>query len=399
MAADPGPAVGDRWPLTRRQLAALAGLPVLTACSGGGPRGPASPSPAPADRVSRPVEDFGAVGDGRTDDSAALARALDELEPGQALVLARGRTYLHADVLVCAVPDVLVTGGGVLLATEEERSSLQVEASGVTVEDLVLAVRTTSRRWDAPAQHRLYVGAHERVALRRVRVTGSAAAGIFLAGTSAFTIDAAVVADTRADGIHLTQGTHDGTVREPRTSRTGDDGVAVVSYLEDGAVCHDVTVTRPVVATTTGGRGVSVVGGEDIAYDDVSVTGSAAAAVYLACEGEPFNSAPTRRVTVRGGTVEGANTDAGIDHGAVLVYSGRGDGEVSDVEVSGLRIRGTRSSASRQVGVISDAGPATGIRLEDLDVEARPTPFTQTSGGCCDTGPWTVGGRRAQAVA
>jgi hypothetical protein len=388
--------------VTRRDALRVGGLAVLglglAACSSGqGGTQPsqapvAAPPPGPPRTVRRP-EDSGAVGDGRADDTAALQRALAALQPGEALELGEGRTYLHADVLVVAVPGVRLQGAGTLLATRESRSSLKVLADDVEVQDVTLAVRSTSRRWDAPDQHRLYVGPHRGTALRRVHVTGSAAAGVFLAGASGFTLTEVEVADTRADGIHMTQGSHDGTVQSPRISRSGDDGVAVVSYLQDGAVCHDIAVTAPRVQTTTGGRGLSVVGGEDVSYSDIDVSASAAAGVYLACEGEPYNTYPTRRVTVRGGRVDRANTDADIDHGAVLVYSGRSGGDVRDVEVSGLDLTATRASASRQVGVIADAGPTSGVRLSDLTVAGSPEPFTSTPAGLGTVTGWRVDGR------
>lgn len=382
--------------MTRRGLLAWCSAAALTACSGGG--GATAPlTGVPSPRTTGPLrrpEDAGAVGDGRTDDTAALQRVLAELRPQERLELTAGRTYLHSDVLVVGVPDVLVLGGGTLLAADESRSSLQVEADRVTVQDVRLAVRSTTRRWDAPAQHRLYVGAHTGVVLERVQVTGSAAAGVFLAGATDFLLADLAVSDTRADGVHLTGGSARGTVRAPHISRSGDDAVAVVSYLGDGALCHDIAVSHPRVDTTTGGRGLTVVGGEDVSYTDIDVRGSAAAAVYVACEGDPYNTFPTRRVQVRGGTVQGANTDAEIDHGSVLVYSGRAGGQVADVDIRDLRISGTRPSASRQVGVISLTGPASGVRLTGLEVEAAPQPFTSTSPDCCAAAGWTVAGRQ-----
>lgn len=385
--------------MTRRRALALgAGLGAggaltgLAGCSADSrpPRSDRAPAaPTPSGPVRR-VEQYGATGDGRTDDTAALQRALAAVRPGERLLLAEGRTYLHADVLVLAVPGVLLGGAGTLLATREDRSALQVEAADVTVADLTLAVRSTTRRWDAPAQHRLYVGRRPGVVLSRVSVTGSAAAGVFLAGSTGFRVEDVSVADTRADGVHLTQGARDGVVVSPRTARTGDDGVAVVSYLQDGAVCGQIEISRPRVDTTRGGRGISVVGGEDVTYTDIDVRGSAAAGVYLACEPDPFNTAPTRRVRVLRGTVAGANTDTRIDHGAVLVYAGSTTNGVTDVEVRDLVVSGVRTSASRQVGVI---GSTSGVRLLGLAVQGAPTPFTSTERGCCQTSGWKVDGR------
>lgn len=346
------------------------------------------------------VEDFGAVGDGRTDDTVALRRALSEVAAGSTLTFARGRTYLHADVLTLAVADVVLSGGGTLLATAEERSALRIEAADVTVDGLTLAIRRTTRRWDSPDQHRLYAGSSRRLVIRGVTVTGSAASGIFLADVDDFRLEDVAVRDTRADGVHLTKGSRNGTVVRPRLSGTGDDGLAVVSYLEDGEPCRAIRVESPVVRGTKGGRGVSVVGGEDVSYTDIDVEGSRAAAVYVACEGDPYFTAPVRGVRIEDGVVRGANTDAAIDHGSVLIFSGREDGEVDDVEVSGLRITGSPRSASWQVGVVTTGGTTTGLRFRDLELEAtEPKPFATTSPECCSTSGWTVADEAADVSA
>ena len=53
------------------------------------------------------------------------------------------------------------------------------------------------------------------------------------------------VKNTRADAIHMTGGAAYGTLTNPRVVNPGDDGVAVVSYLNDGAQVHDITVESP----------------------------------------------------------------------------------------------------------------------------------------------------------
>lgn len=391
MGATDGSGTGQ----TRRELFRRAGAgsvlllggAVLSACS----RGDEAAGPADQPRAERPVEDFGATGDGTSDDTEALQRALSQVRTGEALVFAEGRTYLHSDVLVLTVPGVLLRGGGQLLATDEERSSLQVDAANVTVEDLMLGVRETTRRWDAPAQHRLFASTQASgLRLRRVEVTASAASGLFLAGVQGFEIDDCRVSDTRADGIHLTLGSREGVVRRPQLNGTGDDGVAVVSYLEDGVVCRSIEVLAPVVRTTVGGRGVSVVGGEDITYRDVDIDGTRAAGVYVACEGDPFFTYSSTRVQVLGGRITGANTDAAIDHGSVLVYAGRDGGRVSEVLIVGLEISGSRTGASAQVGVLTDAGSTSDITIKDLALDTADAAFRATDEPCCALSGWTV---------
>lgn len=321
---------------------------------------------------------YGAVGDGATDDSAALQAAFDAARAGDTVVLPAGRSFAHAAVLTIVFPDVTVKGGGVLLATNESRSSLVLAADRVVLEDLTLRITQTTRRWGALEQQRLRIDGHTGVVVRNVRVEGSAAAGVFVSrGASNFLLDAVKVTGTRGDGIHMTGGSHDGQVVRPVVEGVGDDGVAVVSYRKDGTPCSRIIITSPVVDGSAGGRGVSVVGGVDVAFRDIDVRNTRAAGVYVAAEGS-WDTLGVRGVQVIGGSVNGANTGQTIDHGSVLVFNGTMSQSVADVQISGLRLSGTRSTASRWVGVLSGGTPrVSGIVLEGLALDGvgPATPF------------------------
>ena len=330
-----------------------------------GPTEPDAPPYDPADAVR--VEDFGAVGDGRTDDTAAVQEAFDSVEPGGAVLLAQGRTYAVDDVVTLSVRGAVLTGGGTLFATNEDRSSLTISADDVVVQDVTLTIEPTSRRFEAFEQQRLRLDGHSGVVVRDVTVEGSAAAGIYVYGTKDFVLDGVQVSGTRADGVHITGGAADGEVLQPVVRDVGDDGVAVVSYAQDGDPCARIRVVSPVVDGTDA-RGVSVVGGTDITYTDITVSGSAAAGVYVAAEGS-FDTTSVDGVRIDGGTVTDANTDADIDHGAVLVYSGADGRSVDDVTITGLQVSDTRASASRWLGVVVDAGSVSGISMTDLALD------------------------------
>jgi len=318
------------------------------------------------------VLSYGAVGDGRTDDTEALQRALDTVPVGTDLVLPAGRTFVHSDVLRIRRAGTVLSGSGTLLASVESRSSLWIEADNVTVDGPTLTITGTSRRWDAWEQMRLRVKGVQGTVLRQVTVDGSAAAGIYVGnGASRFLLDRVTVKNTRADGIHLTGGAHTGQLVSPTVINSGDDGVAVVSYRQDGSPSHHITVSSPRVLGTNWGRGLTVVGGEDITFTDVHVERSSAAAVYLAAEGAPWHTHAPRRVRVTGGTLVDSNHNRGVDHGALLVLAGT-DHRPEDLVVSGLRISGTRSTATRSVGIITYGTPPTGVRLQDLTVVGGP---------------------------
>lgn len=355
---------------------------------------PAAPVVSVGDQDVDPVQgavrlispmDLGAVGDGVTDDTAALQAAFDRASVGDVVQLPQGRTFAHSRVLTITRPGIVVTGGGTLLATRESASSLTVAASDVTLSGITLTIAPTTRRWDAYEQQRLRLDGATRAVVRDVVVDGSAAAGVYVGGgTSDFLLDRVTVKNTRADGIHITQGSHDGQVVSPVIRNVGDDGVAVVSYRQDGAPCARIQVVSPSVDGSTGGRGLSVVGGTDVDYTGIDVRNTYGAAVYLAAEGN-WGTTGVARVRVTGGTVVNANYDTGIDHGSVLVYNGTGDQTVQDITVSGLAVSGYRGTVSRVLGLIADSGSSPGIRnvsLSGISIsgDGRPAALVSNQG-------------------
>ena len=264
-----------------------------------------------------------------------------------------------------------------LLATNEARSDLHIDADNVTLDGgLVLKMDKTTKRWDAYEQMKLRLSKHSGIVLRDITIDGSAAAGIYIGnGCNKYLLENVTVMNTRADGIHNTGGAHDGTIRRATVRNVGDDGIAVVSYNQDGAPCHDITVEAPRFYGNVWGRGFSVVGGENITFRDIYAENSNAAAIYIACEGEPWNTAPAKNIRFLGGELKGSNQSKTVDHGAILIYNGRKAGANDLIEIADLRITDTRATASRQVGIL---GAAQRVTLRNLTFSSGPDHLFST---------------------
>nr|WP_231126519.1 glycosyl hydrolase family 28-related protein [Motilibacter aurantiacus] len=310
---------------------------------------PTPAAAAPAANVKN-VLSYGAVGDGVTDDTAAIYRAIDALAPGDTLQFPQGRTFVHKQIIKILKSNIRLAGKATLLATDPMSSDVVIESSNVTVEDLTFKTVGATVRNSSIDQMGLTLGMSSGTVLRRVTVDGPSAAGIFVVGARDFLIEDAVVQNSLSDGIHVTHASQNGRIVRPTIRNSGDDGVGIVSYLNDGAPVRNVTVTSPRFYGNTWGRAFSVVGGEDISYTDVYAERSAGAAVYIGAEGAPWNTFTAKRVTVSGGTLVGSNTVASVDHGAILVLPGSKD-RLEDVTIKNLLIKDTRATASRQVGL------------------------------------------------
>ena len=333
---------------------------------------PQDPGPAQTTGAVIDALSSGAVGDGIADDTLALQSALDALVPGSTLLLPAGHVFAHSDVLRIRVPGVVVTGGGTLLATQEARSEVWIDADRVLVQDVVVRTARTTRRWDAYEQMGLRLGAHDGITVRRVEIAGSAAAGIYAGGSRHFLLDQVDVHDTRSDGIHLTEASSDGIVRNSHVARTGDDGVAIVSYGGvSGVPVARISVIDTTVVGGAWGRAFSVVGGEDVSYTRITARNSSAAALYFSTEGN-YNTTSTRRVTVDGATLINSNTLASCDQGSILLYNGGHGASVTDVTLRNITIQSTRGTASRDVGVIDENGTVARVSMSGFTLSGGP---------------------------
>ncbi len=285
------------------------------------------------------------------DSTGALQAMFDNLRPGDTLTL-EARTYRYSGVLYVRVPGVTVNGNGATLAaTDDLTAQLQILADGVTVHDLTMSSPLIESR--SPIST-IYI-ASDHVTIRDVTIDGSAGAGVYLTGAGYFDLDNVRVIRSLADGIHMTNGSHDGVINNAYTEWTGDDGIAVVSYRSDGVVSKNIVINNPVVNGTTWGRGVTVVGGENITYHNVTIANTDAAGVYIATE-PSYDTYSVAEVQILGGTLVNCNTNPEVVHGGVLLWAGNPDTSISDVRIAGLTVSDTPGSATWILGLIKENG-------------------------------------------
>ncbi len=314
------------------------------------------------------MRDFGAVGDGKRDDTAALRRALAALRPGDTLVFGPGR-FVHAARLVIATPGThLLADGATLHATNPADQALLIQADGVVVQGFTLTAATDRRR-DAPWESRIAVWRDApqptsdiHIVDNRIIDSGpagshlansSSSAAIFVHHATRFTVARNLVQRPLADAIHVTGGSSQGRVVGNTVRESGDDMVAVVSYLPDAAearrgvptLVRDVLVAGNDLAGQYWGRGITVVGGEAVTIRGNRIDAAThAAGIYLAREAG-YRTHGVRDVVVAGNVVTRVQTTApdytALDatrrgqrtgHGAVELVAQVADDERADVD-------------------------------------------------------------------
>lgn len=305
------------------------------------------------------------------DQTGLLQAMFDNLKPGDTLVIPPG-TYNHGGVVKIKVPGVRIDGGGATLnATNDVASGLQIWADDVSLSNIHLTAPIGGKRYYNTDQHKLLVRA-DRVALSDIVIDGSAAAGVYIAGSDGFRVDRVTVRDTRADGVAMADGSRNGVVNNAHTERTGDDGVSIVTYTGflspyKGPPCSNIQINSPVV-TTTPARGIIVSGGQDIAIQDVRVADTEFAGIQIMSQSGRYFTADVHGIRVSGGTVTAGNKGARTPTGAVTAWSS--NLPVTDVVFSDLTVTDTGPNVSGILGVQTrDGGSVAGIQFHDIRIE------------------------------
>jgi hypothetical protein len=297
------------------------------------------------------VRDFGAVGNGVADDSNALAAAIAAAQqsfPRAAVYIPAG-TYRYSRVL--RIDGLMVYGEGAdkstLLASNVERSSLVVTGNAPKICDLRIRTAVTPTVRD-PRSEATGLDIYEATdfTIQRVHVGPVASAGIFVRrshGSEATpaTIRDCVVEGTLADGIHMTEGTEFVDVTQNEVFNTGDDFIAVVSYAVNGRLSRRINISKNSVSVQSHGRGISVVGGEDVTIDANIIAATAGAGIYIASE-DSWNTFGTAGITIKDNSLTNVAKD-GTGHGGIHI-AGRSSHAVRTVFVKGNRVMDSGNS-------------------------------------------------------
>ncbi len=297
-----------------------------------------------------------------TDQADELQRALDALRPGQRLTFVPGR-YVVGRSLVVRQPHVLVSGyGATLSATDAADQTIELRGDGTTLAGFRLS-GTGATRLDTPASTKVEVTGRDVQVLDNV-IDGGASAGIFVFGGADVAIVDNRVLSTLADGIHITHGARNVLVRHNVVRDTGDDMIAVVSYVADGALSRNVLITGNVLEGNAWGRGITVVGGADVTISDNVVHDVQVSAGILVAQEDSYHTYGASNVRIEHNVIASIQTASGRSDPRPLTQQAAIDvstwsGTVTRVAVIGNRVSHARFDGIRLWGNVS------GVQLAD----------------------------------
>lgn len=322
---------------------------------------------------------FGARCDGASDDTAALAAAIDAAKSKGVPVLLPAAACAYADVL--KLDGVKLIGRGdasTLWALDPLRAAIYMSGSGAEVRSLRLSgVPPTRRASPWPGVRILALGARDFV-IDNVTIDTSTATGIQTArAATRGLISNNRIRNTRADAIHITGEASYIEITGNHVQDSGDDGIAVVSYQKDTGLSHHITARGNTVSDNRGGRSMSVVGGSDVIYENNVLSNSGRyACLYLAQE-DSWKTLPIRNVIVRNNTL--SNCGSGLTGHAAVMLFGTSQANAG-VQIVGNDIRQSGQVGIRMFGLNSDvtidgnkvSGAREALRLPP---EVKATPY------------------------
>lgn len=336
---------------------------------------------------------------GAVDDTAALQTKFSSLKSGDILTLDPGRTYQYSKVLTVTAAGVRIDGNGAtLVATNPASAALQLLANNVTLTNLKIGGGVGATRQDGTNQARLVFGG-DGVLVSDVSISGGASAGIYVASATNFRMDRVTVRDTAADGIQISAGSQRGQLNNAVVERSGDDAIAIVSYLygyPQAAPCHDIVINSPAV-DKAGQRGLVITGAQNIAITNPTVARTALSGIFVGSQGWPFYTAAVKGVQITGGKITEGNNGGGMSTAALTVFSQNYLANVSDVTVEDLTIADTPKAAVANIGIAAWwAGPPANIVLRNIAITQSlelPAVWANVARASYATSGFTMNGR------
>jgi hypothetical protein len=187
---------------------------------------------------------------------------------------------------------------------------------------------------------------------------------------------------TYADSIHHTHGARRSWAWRNylynEAPSLGDDGIACVTYSPSDPRCGDMEWWRNFYLGGAHGRGMAVIGGEDISIHDNWIVGSASAGLIVASE-SAYTSASSERIELRSNyLVHCPNGSVNNGHSAILISGGNPDADpVRDVQsIDNVIVDAPSGRVERAEGKYD----AASIVFEDsTDAALLPGPLPSTA--------------------
>jgi len=246
------------------------------------------------------VKDFGATGNGTTDDTAAIQAAISTMGSSTGSLYFPEGTYKTTGIVIDTKSNFEVFGSfAKIISTNVNYYVMMIRnSSRFAITGLDLSHATQPARLNFSG---IFLTGCSDFKITNNHVHNCTGGGILVDNFSTRgAIRSNTVYNTLADGIHVTGGSSVISVTGNATSNTGDDGIAVVAYRATGQT-KGIAISGNVVKYSSS-RGISCVGGIDVSITGNTISGTTYSGVLVAQEAS-YNTYGASNVAVSGNEI------------------------------------------------------------------------------------------------
>lgn len=281
------------------------------------------------------VKDYGAKGDGIADDTQAISDALAYAMSNKATLYFPSGIYLYNGVL--QMDSIAVKGDGetsILSAIDPVNSAIKLTGASPSLSGvLIKSPNLISRSKYNTSTGVLVMNAHNFI-VENVIVENVAGGGIFVYNSSFGRITNNIIYNTLADGIHITNKSKNINVYGNKIYNSGDDQIAVVSYIGNGDLCSNIDIYNNQTDGQNIGRGITVVGGKNIKIRENDIRNTYSSGLYAYSEITPkFSTYQCEDIQFLNNTLTNIGSKSELMGG--ILIGGRNGYVIKNIEVKG----------------------------------------------------------------
>lgn len=329
------------------------------------------------------VKDYGATGDGTTDDTTAITNAVAALTSGAALYFPPGTYRMTSRIYIDSKSNFVVQGNGATISQDTQTTEVLRVNTCTKFQIFGLTLKHTSisggRQNNGPGIrlddstdyhiHDNFIGP----------VTGS---GMISFGATRAKVSKNTINGPLGDAIHHSRGSTMVSVESNTVLNTSDDGIACVSYLVHGVFNTQISIVGNTLKNI-GSNGIAIVGGQQITVGKNVINSTACAGISV-IRSTAYSTYGVQDCIVEGNSISGANTynpPSDLTHGpqggqlnaGIEVASADATNPISGVVVRNNVIRGGgyrmiqagSSSAAGTTNVVVDGNECYGPNGSD----------------------------------
>lgn len=311
------------------------------------------------------IASYGAVGDGATNNAKAIQNAFNYATAHRCVALIpAGKFAYSGTVTATAIAVEGVGAASVLLPLDLANEALILTGNGPSVSNLSMRSYATLRL-DTPWSGMIWVDNATNYSVKNVLINGSSSIGIMSYGSAKGTVSGNTIENTLADSITQIAGSNTITVSGNKILNSGDDGISIVSYVAYPPIVSAIIVTGNTITNNLWGRGMSVVGGNNVTFKGNYVSNpDGGSDIYIASESE-FDTLGVSGVTVSGNAL----LASGPDQGSITIYNSQG----RKYKIAGVSITGNQMVDPGYVAVETTGnGQLNAIVENNIDYSSNP---------------------------